>query len=582
MAMHESYNELFNRIDSNSGLVFVNTFEETKLIRELTKNFKNDSIQFWSATQGLHALDPESSKVEPYTFNPDNAKKTSKGSPTVGNILSALDVIEAECKDKIDNDTEEFKRSLYILRDADKFFNNPMVVRKIRDIVYLCATAGSPMIISGPAMKVPTELEKDSVYIELGLPTRDEIKDNIITKSILKLIKLHNKDILDENDKIEENFDMDKVVNACMGLTEDEILNACNYSLETKKRLDEDVIIQEKKNIINKNDILKFWPCTGGLTTVGGFDNFKNWFRVQKAVLDNPDLAMEYHAEPPKGCMLLGVQGSGKTAIAKAAAKDWGTSVIKLDMGNVFAGLVGESEKRMRLALAQAEAAGGVIIIDEIDKGLAGAGSSDKTDGGTTKRVIGTLLTWMQEPHPGVFIIATANDITAIRNAHPELLRKGRFDNIFFSDIPSQQEREDIFKIHLEKRGRDSSRFDVKSLATLKYKDETGKEYEYTGAEIEHAVKEAIQYNLAHNLNSNITVEIDGKHDITTQDVMDRIKDIIPIVKIGDKHIETMRSWAKNNAVNVSSNKTIVTKEDKSSKKPGKKINLNKIDFNID
>ena len=580
MAMHESYTELFDRIESNSGLVFVNTFEETKLIRELTKNFNNDNIQFWSATQGLHQIDQEISKVEPYSFNPDNAKKNSKGAPTVGNILTAFDVIETECKDKIDSNTEEFKRTIYVLRDADKMFVNPMVVRKIRDIVYLCATAGSPIVICGPAMKVPTELEKDSVYIELGLPTRDEIKDNIIVKSIQKLIKLHNKDVIDAADKIDENFDMNKIVNACMGLTEDEIFNACNYSLETKKALDEDVIIQEKKNIINKNDILKFWPCDGALDTVGGFDNFKNWFKVQKAVLDNPELATSYHAEPPKGCMLLGVQGSGKTAIAKAAAKEWGKGVIKLDMGNVFAGLVGESEKRMRLALATAEAAGGVIIIDEIDKGLAGAGSSDKTDGGTTKRVIGTLLTWMQEAHPGVFVIATANDITAIRNSHPELLRKGRFDNIFFSDIPTQEEREAIFKIHLKKRGRNPDSFDVTELAKIKYKDETGKDFEYTGAEIEHGVKEAIQYNLALNLSTNTEIKISGTHDITTEDVAARIRDIIPIVKVGDKHIQTMRDWAKNNAVNVSSRLADVKETKK--KTTTKKINLKTADLDLD
>lgn len=582
MSMHESYNELFNRIESNSGLIFVNTFEETKLIRELTKNFKNENIQFWSATQGLHQIDQEISKVEPYSFNPDNAKKNSKGATTVGNILTAFDCVEHECKDKIDSNTEEFKRTIYVLRDADKMFNNPMVVRKIRDIVYLCATAGSPMIISGPAMKVPTELEKDSAYIELGLPTRDEIKENIIIKSIQKLIKLHNKDVIDDADKIDENFDMNKIVNACMGLTEDEIFNACNYSLETKKALDEDVIIQEKKNIINKNDILKFWPCDGALDTVGGFDNFKDWFRVQKAVLDNPDLATQYHAEPPKGCLLLGVQGSGKTAIAKAAAKEWGKGIIKLDMGNVFAGLVGESEKRMRLALATAEAAGGVIIIDEIDKGLAGAGSSDKTDGGTTKRVIGTLLTWMQEAHPGVFIIATANDITAIRNAHPELLRKGRFDNIFFSDIPTKTEREAIFAIHLKKRGRDVSKFNLTELSEIMYKDETGKSFEYTGAEIEHSIKEAIQYNLAHNLHVGIDSKINSANDITTADIAARIKDIIPIVKVGDKHIQGMRDWAKNNAVNVSATSAVEVKEVKTKKTSSKKINLKATDLNLD
>jgi len=579
--MHISYQELFDRIESNSGLVFVNTFEETKLIRELKKNFKDDKVEFWSATQGLHQLSDNDKDVTPHNYNSDSARKTVKGASSVGNILTALDIIEHDCQTKLTDDFEDFKRNIYILRDADKFFNNPMVIRKIRDIVYLAATAGSPILISGPALKVPTELEKDSAYIELGLPTREEIKDDIITKNIAALMKLHNKETVNDEDKIDTDFDLNKIANACMGLTEDEIFNACNYSLQTKKRLDEDVIIQEKKNIINKNDILEFWPCEGGLNTVGGFENFKEWFTVQKAIMDNPEIANDFKAEHPKGCMLLGVQGSGKTAIAKAAAKESGMSVIKFDTGKVFAGLVGESEKRMRLALAQAEAAGGIVIIDELDKSLAGAGSSDKTDGGTTKRVIGTLLTWMQEPHPGVFIIATANDITAIRNSHPELLRKGRFDNIFFSDIPSKEERKEIFKIHLEKRGRNSEKFDLDELAEIRHTDSNGGIYDYTGAEIEHAIKEAIQYNLAKQLNgkSKKIVKINSKSDITTKAIAERLKDVVPIVKVGDKHIQNMRKWAKDNAVNVSK-KPIEVKTKRKNK--SKKINLKNLEVDFD
>ena len=577
--MHESYEELYNRVESNTGVLFVNTFEETKLIRELTKKFKEDDIMFWSATQGMHKIDREQNKVEPYTFNSKDAMKTKGGGSTMGNILTALELVEEDCKGKLNDDLDSNVRTMYVLRDADKFFNNPMAVRKIRDIVYLCATAGSPIIFTGPVLNVPTELEKDSSYIELGLPTREEIQTNIITNKIVKLIEAHNKQVSKDADKINVDFDINKITNACTGLTEDEIFNACNYSLETKKCLDEDVILQEKRNIINKNDILEFWPCDGGLNTIGGFDNFKQWFRVQKAVMDNPELSDTFQAEPPKGCMLLGVQGSGKTAIAKAAAKESGMSVIKFDTGKVFAGLVGESEKRMRLALAQAEAAGGIVIIDEIDKSLAGAGSSDKTDGGTTKRVIGTLLTWMQEPHPGVFIIATANDITAIRNNHPELLRKGRFDNIFFSDIPSAKEREEIFKIHLEKRGRDAEKFDLAKLSKIIFTDESGKKFNYTGAEIEHSIKEAIQYKLADALNAKKkTIKINGATDIKTEDVEKRLIEIVPIVKVGDKHITSMRKWAGDNAVNVSSAKPEIAGKKKKTGK--KKINLmSDVDF---
>jgi len=503
--MHESYNELYHRIEANSGLIFIDTYEEQRLIRELKRRFKDDSIQFWSATQGLHEIardeDPNALKI--HRYQPSRAKKTAGGAATVGNVLTALEVVDEESRKKIEQESNAATKTIYVLRDVDKFFNNPMPVRKLRDMVYLVSTAGSTMIITGAGIKVPADLEKDSTYIELGVPTQEEIKEDILQEKICNLIEIHNEDIDSgaiEGERIDTEFDLDEIVKSCTGLTEDEIINTAGYSIVKQKTLDSPTMLEEKRQIINKNDILTFWPCDDGLANVGGFTNLKEWFTVQKAVMDNPEAAKEFNAESPKGIMILGVQGSGKTHIAKAIAKTLGKGAIKLDMGRVFAGLVGESEKRMRMALAQAEAAGGVVIIDELDKGLAGAGGSDRTDGGTTKRVIGTLLTWMQEPHPGVFIVATANDITAIRNAHPELLRKGRFDEIFFSDIPSAEERKDIFRIHLEKRGRKVDKINLDELAETMYIDNSGAEFAYTGAEIEYSIKEAISHKLAANI----------------------------------------------------------------------------------
>jgi len=223
------------------------------------------------------------------------------------------------------------------------------------------------------------------------------------------------------------------------------------------------------------------------------------------------------------------------------------------------------SEKRMRMALMQAEAAGGIILIDEIDKGLAGAGSSDRTDGGTTKRVIGTLLSWMQEPHPGLFIVATANDITNLRESHPELLRKGRFDELWFSDSPTVSEREDIFRIHLKKRGRISDNFPIDKLAKIKYIDR-GLQYRYVGAEIEYAVNEAVRWNFAKNFSAGNILKIGSKQDITADDIELQLKKIIPITKVGKKAVENNRSWAMDNARNVSIYDRKIVVKDKTTK----------------
>jgi SpoVK/Ycf46/Vps4 family AAA+-type ATPase len=287
--------------------------------------------------------------------------------------------------------------------------------------------------------------------------------------------------------------------------------------------------------------------------------------------------AAKFKVNPPKGILLLGTQGSGKTAIGKAVAQSWGVGLIKFDMGKVFAGLVGESERRMRMALAQVDAAGGVVLIDEIDKGLSGAGSSDKTDGGTTSRVIGTLLTWLQESHPGVFLIATANDITNLRKNHPELLRKGRFDEIWFSDSPCAEERQEIYRIHLKKRGRNPERFDLKALGEQMFEDESGERYGLTGAEIEHAINDCIQERFAEAGGKEL--ELNSKDDITTEGLMEKAKMIKPMSWIARDTITPMRKWSAENARKVSS---LMDTKKKGASAKGATVNMRSIETDVD
>jgi ATP-dependent 26S proteasome regulatory subunit len=555
----KSYVEVYDRIGCSTGLIFVDTPEETRVIKSIYKKFASESIvQFWSASQGLIEIpNPKDNNPDfwPHDFPASRARNTKGGQTTRASLVNAFTCIEEDARDKLlaaKTYSTEPTRTIYILRDAYPFFQQPGILRSLRDIVYLVSMGSSSIVITGFGQTIPNDLEKDSVFIRLAYPKMDEIKNRMLPMISRKIQRI-NKGAKPE-EMLEETFDVTNAAHACAGLTEEQILNTLTFSLTKTKKIDLGIINTEKKGIINKSDILDYWICNDTLKEIGGFEELKEWFEVKKTVMNSP-FASKFGAEKPKGIMLLGMQGSGKTAIAKAVAQSWGVGLIKMDMGKVFAGLVGESEKRMRQALAQVDAVGGVVVIDEIDKGLSGAGSSDRTDGGTTSRVIGTLLTWLSEPHEGVFLIATANDITNLKNNHPELLRKGRFDEIFFSDAPTEDERKAIFAIHLEKRGRDVKKFDLDELASLSYIDTAeGKHFDYTGAEIEYAIIDAIQQAFANGGGEDLV--IGGPKDVTTKLIAEKLSLVRPISFVAKDTITTMRRWSKTNARNVSRSDT--------------------------
>jgi ATP-dependent 26S proteasome regulatory subunit len=571
--LDQSFIDLFDRITCGTGLIFVDTPEEVRVIKSIYKKFAStqSSIQFWSASQGLIEI-PKPTDVNPdfwpHDFPASSSRSTSQGQPTRASIVNAFTCIEEDCRTKrraaIDYKTRPLP-SIYILRDAYPFFQQPGILRALRDIIYLVPMSASSIVIVGFGQNVPSDLEKDSVYIKLAYPKIDEISQSTLPQMVRKIRKI-NSEAKDE-DKLDEAFSTTEVANACSGLTEEQMTNALTFSLSKYQKIDLNVLNQEKKAIINKSDILDYWICGDSLKDVGGFEEIKEWFNVKKIVMNSRKAALKFQASLPKGIMLLGHQGSGKTLLAKAVARSWGVGLIKLDMGKVFAGLVGESEKRTRQALSQIDAVGGVVVIDELDKGLSGAGSSDRTDGGTTSRVIGTLLTWMSEPHEGVFLIATANDITNLRTNHPELLRKGRFDEIWFSDAPTVEEKKQIFKIHLEKRLRDPQKFDLDELAALDYVDTNeGKSFSYVGAEIEYAIVDAIQQAFANG--GGTELQIGGPKDVTTELIIDKLKIIKPISYISKDVIGSMRKWSALNARNVSKSSTEKKANNNQGRKP--------------
>lgn len=569
------FTELINRIDSDTGLIFVDTPEETRVIREVFRNYQNSaSVQFWSFGHGLHEIKNED---DPNLFYPHQYQRSRARTDKSGNaksplgIVQALTIIEEDCYDKIKPGEEVYKKTIYILRDADKFLqNSPPYVRAFRDIVYLASCTSSCIVITGFGLTVPDDLTKDSAYVKLPYPNMDEIR-SVYIPMLKNKIEFHNKTATPEN-KISEKFDEEAIARACAGLTEDQILNVFQYSTSIDKAVSINRILEEKKSIINKSDILQYWICNDTLSDVGGFSSLKEWFGARKVIIDHPDEASKFSARYPSCIMLLGMQGSGKSHIAKAVAQDWGQGLIEFNTGKIFAGLVGESEKRARQALAQAEAAGGILVMDEVDKALSGAGSSDRTDGGTTSRVIATMLDWLQKPHPGVFLIMTANDVTNLINNHPELVRKGRIDEVWFSDAPTAEERKEIFKIHLKKNRRNPEKFDIDRLAAYEFEDDAdSKTYGPTGAEIEYAISDAIQEKFG--LGGGKVIEIASEGDITTDDIIEKLKVIKPISYVAKDTIRKMRAWSAKNARSVTS----LPDKKKTEKKTKSKLDIRSI-----
>ena len=379
------------------------------------------------------------------------------------------------------------------------------------------------MVVLGTTTEVlKQELEKEMPILDLPLPNIDTLK--IILESVA-----------------EDRFSLPaskvkptkRLIESAKGLTAMEAELAFAKAAAQNGQLTEneiDIINAEKEQIIRKSGILEFFQPSESMASVGGLDQLKEWFNQRGGAFTEE--AAEFGLQPPKGVMLLGIPGCGKSLTAKAAAALWRFPLIRFDLGKVFGGIVGESERNIREALRVAEAVSPCILwIDEIEKGLSGSQSSGQTDGGVTSRVFGTFLTWMQEKTAPVFVLATSNNIAQLP---PEMLRKGRFDEIFFCDLPSEKIRRDIFKIHLSTHNKDIlDQFDLERLA----KDSPL----FSGAEIEQAVKDGM-FNA-----------FSQKRRLSESDVDSAIKSTYPLAKTMREGIRDMREWASARARMASS-----------------------------
>jgi len=395
-------------------------------------------------------------------------------------------------------------------------------VRKLRDLSYALKASFKTLVLISPVLELPPELEKEVTVVDFALPGLEDL--GRLLDELIRSLKGH------ENIDCElEPEERDRVLKAALGLTLGEAENVFAKSIVEHGCFDVDTILSEKQQIIRKTRVLEYFDTDCGVSDVGGLDLLKDWLAKRSEAFS--ERAREFGLPEPKGLLLLGVQGCGKSLTAKAVANLWKLPLLKLDVGKIFAGFVGSSEENMRKAIRIAESiAPCVLWIDEIEKGLSGTESSGISDAGTTARVFATLITWLQEKEKPVFVIATANDISQLP---PELLRKGRFDDIFFVDLPSERERAEIFRIHLRRRGRDPEKFDIERLA----RETEG----YSGAEIEQAVIGGLYEAFA------------AGRELRTEDILKVISQSVPLSATMPNSIAYIRSWARHRARPASS-----------------------------
>ncbi len=415
--------------------------------------------------------------------------------------LGALEAIE-----KADGE------ALFLLRDFHQCWHNqPRVIRKLRNVAQSLKYTRKSIIVTAPTAELPAELKDDAVILEVPPPDREELSGILDHLAKTPGVRIE----LDAQQR-------EQIINLALGLSASQAQRVFGKAMVTGGKLDQEdigMIAAEKRAIIRDSGALEYFVASETLNDVGGLEVLKDWLRLRELAFREE--ARAYGLPLPKGMALIGIPGTGKSLTAKMISSLWRLPLIKLDVGALFGGLVGESEANTRRALQLAEAVAPCVLwIDELEKAL----SVGEGDGGTGRRVLGKLLSWMQEKQQPVFIVATANDIERLP---PELMRRGRFDEIFFLDLPNHAERTAIFAVHIRKRGRDPEAFDLDRLA--------GAAEGYVGAEIEQSVIDA--------LFRAFSDPAEPGREVTDDDILEALATLVPMSRSQREHIQFLRSW---------------------------------------
>ena len=465
-------------------VLYISTFEEDRVeytIRKAIKSTSNKAIYTWDFVEG-------------YKTNPNNPRFASK------NPLQALELVE-----KLTADTP----AIFILKDFNKFLTDISISRKLRNLVRILKTQPKSLIIVATELEIPKELSDLITVLDFTLPNSTEIKNEL-----LRLFESLNK-------TVEPDF-LEVLIRACQGLSIEKIRRALSKSIAQYGTINEatiNLVLVEKRQIISQTEILEFQGTTSQFTDIGGLETLKKWLATRKESFS--EKAKLYGLPAPRGLLLAGIQGTGKSLTAKAIANEWQLPLLRLDIGRLFGGIVGESESRVRQMIQLSEAlAPCVLWIDEIDKAF-----SEQTkggDSGTTNRVLGTFITWLSEKRSQVFIVATANNFSVLPL---EIIRKGRFDEIFFVGLPILNERQQIFNVFLNRlRPNQLGDFDLALLAKISEG--------FSGAEIEQAIVEGM------------LIAFNEKREFNTADIVGGLKQIIPLSQIEPERTKQLQDWA--------------------------------------
>jgi len=415
--------------------------------------------------------------------------------------------------------------AVFVLKDFHRHMEDAVVVRRLRDVGQKFSTNRRTVIITAPAITVPPELASLVEFLDLPLPDHQRLRQ-IIDETLARLSKTHT-----FQGKL-DGMGLDAMANNLRGLTEEGAERAISQTLVARYGLCAETVtdvLEAKKELLRRSEMLDFVEVSDTMANIGGLDNLKHWLAQRRGAWE--DEARAFGLEPPRGMIILGVQGCGKSMCARAVAGEWKLPLVKFDTAAVYDKYVGETEKRIQKVFQVAEGlAPCVLWIDELEKVFAGSGpDSASADAGVSSRLLAAFLSWMQDRKAPVFVAATCNNVTALP---PELIRKGRFDELFFVDLPNPAERRQIFAIQLAKRKRNPADFDLNRVATAA----DG----YSGAEIESVVQTALY------------AAYSQKHPVTTQALLDALSGTVPLSTTRAEEIEALRAWARTRAVPAS------------------------------
>ena len=482
-------NEFVLLLKARYPIIYIVTNEEERLeylIKYCAKKYVTRTYYSWDFIDG-------------YQGNPNDTGFAAR------NPLEALDLI-----DKLTPETA----SIFVLKDYDNFLKDFSVIRKLKNLSRSLKTQPKNIVIISSEINIPDSLKEFITLLEFPLPSYSEILEelNRLTSALQQEIPPAT---------------LNNIAIACQGLSLERIRRVLSKVIAKSGEIDDSspaLILQEKKQIIQQTQLLEFCITDKALSDLGGLDNFKDWLKLREKAFSQE--AVTYGLPYPKGLLLVGVQGTGKSVAAKIIAHEWQLPLLRLDFGRLFASLIGQSEQRVRKMIEIAEALSPCVLwVDEIDKAFAGSQSSG--DSGTTSRVLATFITWLAEKTSPVFVVSTANNIEFIP---PEILRKGRFDEMFFLSLPTEEEREAIFNVHLSRFRPDSvSSFQLPILSKLS-KD-------FSGAEIEQVVIEAMRLGFNEN------------REFTNEDILISVQNLVPLARTKSKELNLLKEWAESGNV---------------------------------